>query len=430
MAAASARNAGRSRSAGNVVRNQVDNAAQRYALRCWQPSRRVATRRIAAPTAHDGTVTFTAYDSKGRETESATFAASFSTATARPALANASKVVSTKWHATFALPTQVAEPNKLTTNTYNAKGMLTGQSWTATTDATGAAKFNALKTGSTYATGWGYNANSLATSIVTRETAAGATAAVETGRWTLAYKTNGDLTKSTNVLTGTSYTVTQTSAHGKATAAIDDSGQQLAFQYDARGQSFKRTEPARTYTYNRAADGEVSRVDFDASNALTFERDLNGTLRDVKLNGRSIVGTQLLAGASSQSLRDQWLARLFEPAKGPMQRLLDLFIAPAHAQEVLLPACTLGPNPVCITGVTLTVCKVVIVAGAAAIVAVNRKRSCGGGACGDRDSPECKAEREHCTEICNRARYDPDMPNVWGGSFRNCFNGCVSSRCK
>jgi YD repeat-containing protein len=107
------------------------------------------TRQIA----HDGSVTFIAYDSKGRETERAAFPASYSTAATRPALANATRVVSTQWHATFNLPTQVAEPNKTTANTYSSKGMLTGTSWTATTDATGAAKFTAVKTGSTYATG-------------------------------------------------------------------------------------------------------------------------------------------------------------------------------------------------------------------------------------------------------------------------------------
>jgi YD repeat-containing protein len=114
------------------------------------------TRQIA----HDGSVTFIAYDSKGRETERASFAASYNTAPTRPALANATRVVSTKWHATFNLPTQVAEPNKTTANTYSSKGLLTGQSWTATTDATGAAKFTAVKTGSTYATGWSYSASS------------------------------------------------------------------------------------------------------------------------------------------------------------------------------------------------------------------------------------------------------------------------------
>jgi YD repeat-containing protein len=66
--------------------------------------------------AHGGTVTFTAYDAKGRETERDTFAASYDRAATRPALANATQVVCTTWHATFNLPTQVAEPNKTTAN--------------------------------------------------------------------------------------------------------------------------------------------------------------------------------------------------------------------------------------------------------------------------------------------------------------------------
>jgi YD repeat-containing protein len=137
--------------------------------------------------AHDGSVTFLAYDAKGRETERATFPSSYQSATTRPALGAATKVISTKWHATFNLPTQVAEPNKTTANTYNAKGLLTGQSWTATTDATGAAKFSAVKTGSTYATGWSYSASNLATTVVERETTFGSTTAVETGRTTFTY---------------------------------------------------------------------------------------------------------------------------------------------------------------------------------------------------------------------------------------------------
>jgi YD repeat-containing protein len=64
--------------------------------------------------AHDGSVTFLAYDAKGRETERATFPSSYQSATTRPALGAATKVVSTKWHATFNLPTQDAEPNKTT----------------------------------------------------------------------------------------------------------------------------------------------------------------------------------------------------------------------------------------------------------------------------------------------------------------------------
>jgi hypothetical protein len=304
--------------------------------------------------------------------------------------------------------------------------MLTGTSWTATTDATGAAKFTAVKTGSTYATGWSYSASSLATTVIEKVDA------VETKRWTATYNSRGELTKSNNVTAGTSYAVKTFNAHGKPLTATDNNARALSFTYSPRGNTAKRIEPERTYNYVRGSDNEVTRLEFDATNALTFERDVNGTLKDIKLNGKTIVGNQLLARAERLLEEKEWWEKLLGvPKVMSAKALLELLIPSAHAQEVLLPACALGPNPVCITGVVATTCKVVIIVGAAAIIAVNRKRSCdNGGSCGDRDSPECKQERQHCIEICNKARYDPDMPNIWGGSFTTCYNGCVSSRCK
>jgi len=139
--------------------------------------------------AHDGAVTFYKYNERGQEIERATYPASYNTSATRPALSKASAVTSTQWHASFNLPRQVAEPGKISAWAYNAKGMLTGSSWVATTDATGAQKFAAAKTASTYATGWGYNASSLNTSIVEK------TDGVETQRWTMAYSAAGDLSR-------------------------------------------------------------------------------------------------------------------------------------------------------------------------------------------------------------------------------------------
>jgi YD repeat-containing protein len=228
--------------------------------------------------AHDGTVTFYAYNAKGQETERATFPASFNTATTRPALANATKVVSTKWHGTFNLPTQVAEPGKFTANTYNAKGMLTGQSWTATTDATGAAKFNAVNTGSTYATGWGYNANSLNTSIVTRETAQGSTTAVETARWTLAYEANGDTRRVTAVVAGATAVATLTSSatHGQLTTLSVDNGALAQFGYDARNRLVTAQLPDYGATLTHDARSLLTEVRFGPSNWLRIVYDAAG----------------------------------------------------------------------------------------------------------------------------------------------------------
>jgi hypothetical protein len=234
------------------------------------------------------------------------------------------------------------------------------------------------------------------------------------------------------VTTGKSFAVTSFNAHGKPLTATDESARALSFAYSPRGNTAKRTEPGRTYNYVRGPDNEVTRLEFDATNALTFERDANGTLKDIKLNGKTIVGTQLLARAERLLEEREWWEKLLGTPKVLSARALVEFLIPsAHAQEVLLPACALGPNPVCVTGVVATTCKVVIIAAGAAIIVMNRKRSCTpGGGCGDRDSPDCKQEREHCIEICNNARYDPDMSNIWGGSFLTCYNGCVSSRCK
>jgi YD repeat-containing protein len=259
--------------------------------------------------AHDGTITFYKYDAKGRDTERATFPASFSTATTRPALANATKVVSTKWHASFNLPTQVAEPNKLTTNTYNAKAMLTGQSWTATTDATGAAKFNALKSGSTYATGWGYNANSLATSIVTRETAAGATTAVETGRRTFTYDVGGNVTKSTDITLGSSVSVSAINPSGRPTAGTS-AGSSFGLKYGSTGKPTAFTLAAQSptqfsYAQNgalasiRGADGSILYLDPPAGAAQVAPQSQATTASTTAASAASTVPGQVSGSASA-----------------------------------------------------------------------------------------------------------------------------------
>ncbi|MFC3146215.1 DUF6531 domain-containing protein [Piscinibacterium candidicorallinum] len=188
--------------------------------------------------AHDGTVTFYIYDTRGRETERATFPASFAGSTTRPALASASRVVSTQWHGTFNLPTRIAEPNKLTAYTYASNGNLTGQSVTTTTDATGAAKFSAARDMSQPipSTGWSYNSQQLPVTIVERETPAGATVAGEKVRIVNQYSSNGDLIQrnatragSVGVVTSITYTV-----EGK-TKTESRSGVASVFSYTPRG---------------------------------------------------------------------------------------------------------------------------------------------------------------------------------------------------
>jgi YD repeat-containing protein len=229
--------------------------------------------------AHDGSVTFLAYDARGRETERAVFPSSYQSATTRPALGAATKVISTKWHATFNLPTQVAEPNKTTANTYNSKGLLTGTSWTATTDATGAAKFTAVKTGSTYATGWSYSASNLATTMIEKVDAA------ETGRWTVTYKTDGGINKITDAISAQSATLTA-NASGLTTKIAASNGAVATFTGNTRGQMIKAVTPRMTTDFSidalgltneiRFSDGRWIRYTYNASRRIIKITDSNG----------------------------------------------------------------------------------------------------------------------------------------------------------
>lgn len=285
--------------------------------------------------AHDGAITFHAYNAKGQETERATFPASFNTATTRPALANATRVVSTKWHGTFNLPTQVAEPGKFTAHTYNAKGMLTGQSWTATTDATGAAKFNALKTGSTYATGWGYNANSLNTSIVTRETAQGSSTAVETGRWTAAYAANGDMTRVTDVAGGNRVGQSGSyDAHGRLLSGTEVSGRAVSMAYTLRGSLAAEAyggAASTTHLYN--AIGLRTHTTTVHGDTTEYIYDQAHRLLDIKHNGVS------LSDSSLGALSTIWTIRAI------VAKLSSMLIGQAHAQAALVPGRPIPGGP-------------------------------------------------------------------------------------
>jgi CDP-diacylglycerol pyrophosphatase len=101
-------------------RRQRAASRPRHRLLCGAAAQYTASGSKTGRVAQDGTVTFTAYDTKGRQTKRATFAASCQSAATRPALTNANKVVSTQWHATLNLLAQVAEPKKIAARTCDA----------------------------------------------------------------------------------------------------------------------------------------------------------------------------------------------------------------------------------------------------------------------------------------------------------------------
>jgi len=324
---------------------------------------------VARRVEHDGRITFFTYDAKGRETERATYPAAYNTATTRPALNLAERVVSTRWHSTWNLPTQVAEPLKNTAYTYGTGGRLTGESWAATTDATGAAKFNAVKTGSTFATGWGYNASVLPSSIVDRIDG------VEARRWAFTYGSSGTPTKLTTTESGatTTATLTTSTQHGFLTGLSSTTGSSAQFTFDLRGKIRTAQLPDWNATFEhdarsllqevRFGTGAWIRLAYDASGVPIRIEDSGGlsqpiaALKDLesKVSESRISLASRLAGAASAwragSLRsrlDEWLplpsARAQAPPVPPPVWLTEL-LGLSRAAPAAMPGFDGAPAP-------------------------------------------------------------------------------------
>jgi YD repeat-containing protein len=185
--------------------------------------------------------------------------------------------------------------------------MLTGESWTATTDATGAAKFNAVKTGSTYATGWGYNANSLVTSWFEKIDA------TVVAQMTYTVNAQGNATKATNLLTGQSTSSATYDAHGRLTREVDSLGT-ASRAYSVRGFVLEEEDEAATTTVTHNAIGLVTGVNSSTGYVWRWTYRPNHSIQTVTLNGNAIA-----TYASAV------------PTKRP-RTLIDLFVSTAYAQ--------------------------------------------------------------------------------------------------
>ncbi|WP_332745614.1 DUF6531 domain-containing protein [Hydrogenophaga sp.] len=233
---------------------------------------------------HDGSVIFYTYNAAGQETERATFPASFSSATTRPALSNATSVVSTMWDGTSNLPFRIAEPGRSTTYSYSNQALAATSTY-ATTDTTGALKFNGTPTGPTSSTQYAYNANKLNTSITEL------TNGVQTQRWNLAYDALGDLTSITDVTAGNQSATLTNDAQGRLTRVNASNGAVASFNANSRGQMTAAYTPGGnvTYTYDarnlineiRFSDGRWVRYSYNTAQKLIEIRDSSGLIEQI-----------------------------------------------------------------------------------------------------------------------------------------------------
>lgn len=295
---------------------------------------------VARRVDHDGRITFYAYDTKGRETERATFAASYNTSTTRPALNLAERVVSTKWHATWNLPTQVAEPQKVTAYTYGTGGRLTGESWTATTDATGATKFAAVKTGSTFATGYSYNAKVLPSTVIDRVDG------LESVRWALTYNSSGAPTKLITTEGGVANTTTLASSttHGQLTNLANSNGAAAQFAFDLRGKIRTAKLPDWSATFEYDARSLLQEVRYGSGAWVRLTYDTSGVPVRVEDSGG---GSQPVAGfGDRQSVgRSRFALRSVEELLASVRRVARSAQAKPLPHWLPLPQARAQPMP-------------------------------------------------------------------------------------
>jgi YD repeat-containing protein len=246
----------------------------------------------------DGSVTFYTYNARGLEIERAQFNATFATATTRPALVQATQVTSTRWHGQWNLPKEVAQPQLTTSYTYNARGDVTGYSTQATTDPTGAQKFEAIGTGPINAMGYGYNANAQLARIVQLQNG------VETARWTLGYNEQGDVQRITHTdattATETTQRIPQHDAHGRPEVIVAPDGSRTRLIYNQRGALTRLVQGEQITHFTYDARGVMTRIKTPDGSvfALVYDSDVN--LTQVKHNGKAIT-TDYVLGLTSDT---------------------------------------------------------------------------------------------------------------------------------
>ncbi|MFN0161476.1 MAG: DUF6531 domain-containing protein, partial [Burkholderiales bacterium] len=232
------------------------------------PSRKLETRRVEGLSA----------------TESCTGYASGS-----PSLPASARMVSTEWHDTWRLPTRIAEPLRITTINYgppNAsnpgeRGNILSRTVQATSDATGAAGFNASPVGLPRTWTYTWNANGrMLTDDGPRDDVADITTYTyhsdtdpEPGR-------RGQVASITNA-SGHVTSFTAYNAHGQPTSVIDANGTPITLTYDARlriqGWTYGDATTAIAYTPN----GQVESISSSTEGDRNFEYDAAGRLKKV-----------------------------------------------------------------------------------------------------------------------------------------------------
>jgi RHS repeat-associated protein len=190
-----------------------------------------------------------------------------------PAAGTVERKITTEWHPTYRLPTRIAEPLRITTDSYDANGNLLARSVQATSDATGAAGFGASPVGSPRVWTYSYNANG---QVLVAD--GPRTDVSDLTTYTYYANDDPDAGKRANVAAVSNALghVTQISAynaHGQPLTIVDANGLTTTLAYDARQRLVSRSLGGETTTYAYDGVGQLTRVTLPDGASLAYSYD-------------------------------------------------------------------------------------------------------------------------------------------------------------
>jgi YD repeat-containing protein len=247
-----------------------------------------ASGNVASLTNFKGSKTCYAYDlSRSLETarvDGLAAGADCAAALASSSLTIPARKVSTEWHPTYRLPVKVAEPLRMTINSYDPNGNLLSKTVQATSDATGGQGLSAAPVGTARA--WSYTYNDAGQVL----TARGPRTDIDDTATYVYDNATGNLLSITNAL-GHITTLSHYDANGRIRRIVDANGMATDLTYSPRGWLTSRTVTSASggvdttgYEYDGVGqlkkvslpDGSWIGYDYDPAHRLTAMYDSLG----------------------------------------------------------------------------------------------------------------------------------------------------------
>lgn len=213
-----------------------------------------ASGNVIQRTEHDGTTTKFTYDAKNRETSRVEKAGTANAIT-----------YTTQWHGTWNLPVLRVEPLKITAYTYDAKGNLTGQADTPTTDVNGSKATGGVRdlTLPIDSIGYTYDTNSLAVGNANAtqiKNTQGIWVAKAKESFSVIYNSLGEIVSSTTIGTQDKIKSVLIDKHGNYLQIQASNLTITTMQFNPRNALTKFRGSGQSFTLDRALTGEILNV--------------------------------------------------------------------------------------------------------------------------------------------------------------------------